>query len=197
MFSTRLTAARTLAAVGVGCLATLLLAHSAHAARYTIETSRYIVRQLGPFDTHHSRSYAPTVERAIDALGTPSNLFRPNGYSCVVKWRRLGLRIEFHNYYSPGDDCEFGLAQRFTIEKSRKWRTWKGLRIGMTEAQLLDRHPRAEWVPKDSFPSAWWLRDAYSPIGDGGDYPVLYARLKHGDEGRVASFYGWIGAAGE
>ena len=181
-----------------------LLATEARAKSYTIETGTFTVSRLGPFKTTHKRSYAPTIGEAIKAFGRPSNSFRISpGDGCAAKWKRLGLRIEFYNFGvapSEASDCEpeVGLAQSFTIERSKKWRTWKGLSLGMREERVWDLHPDAGWIEDhDYYPNGYWLRDNYSPIGDGGDYPILAAYLKHRDTGRVKSFYGWIGAAGE
>jgi hypothetical protein len=66
----------------------------------------------------------------------------------------------------------------------------------MSEEQLLNRHPLAEWVQEhDSYPDGWWLRQNYSPFGDGAYYPVVSAQVGGGF--RVKRFEGWIGAAGE
>jgi hypothetical protein len=42
--------------------------------------------------------------------------------------------------------------------------------------------------------SRFWLRTAFSPIGEGGLYPVLAARVHHHE---VIGFKGWVGAAGD
>jgi hypothetical protein len=115
----------------------------------------------------------------------------------VVKWRRLGLRIVFANFGDTRSTCRPGVgrAQSFTIERSAKWRTWKGLRIGMAAASVLQLHPRARWVAGNRFyRDAYWLRSAISPFGEGARYPTIAATLKGG---LVSSYYGWIGSAGE
>jgi hypothetical protein len=186
----------------VAALAAVMHVTQAHARSYTIKTGPYIVTQLGPLKTRSSRTYSPTIGRAINAFGQPSNSFRIRGDGCAVKWRRLGLRIEFFNFGDSGRlsicNPSVGRAQSFTIERSKQWRTWKGLRIGMSEDAVWDRHPNAGWVDDHEFvDDGFWLRDAYSPIGQGGEYPILSAHLRNGDSGRVKSFSGWIGAAGE
>jgi hypothetical protein len=45
-------------------------------------------------------------------------------------------------------------------------------------------------------PAGYWLRCNYSPIGDGGDYPVISAHIRLSTT-RIYSFQGWIGGAGE
>jgi hypothetical protein len=115
--------------------------------------------------------------------------------------KRLGLRIQFSSF--SGDPRgvrhpDVGRAQSFTVERSRKWRTWKRLRIGMAEDRVLDLHPRADWFDGNRFyDEGYWLRWNHSPFGGGNEYPVLAAHLANGDSGRVKSFSGWIGSAGE
>jgi hypothetical protein len=179
-----------------------VLAVSAPAAQgrsFTIETGKYGVRQLGPLSTRSTPSYAPTVGQARRAFGRPSNLFPSSSSSCVGKWRRLGLRILFASFDSPTSPiCGRGIAQSFTIERSRKWRTWKGLRIGMDGAQLERRHPRARWVDDDpGYPDGWWLRSSVSPYGAGDVRTPVLAATVRGGAGRVHAFFGWIGAAGD
>jgi len=178
--------------------AVALAAPAAEARSLTIETGKYGVRKLGPLDTRSTPSYSPTVAAARRALGRPSNVFPNGGSGCVGKWRRLGLRIVFADFGGgTGPVCGRAKAQSFTIHRSRTWRTWKGLRIGMAQAELQRRHPRARWVDDDEFyADGWWLRSSISPFGGGARTPVLAATVRGADP-RVSSFYGWIGAAGE
>ena len=179
------------------CAVLALASATAQAASYEIHTGRYGVKSLGPFFAQQTARYKPTLDVATSKFGRPSNVFRVRGGGCVAKWKQLGLRIEFWSF-SVADDCDGGLAQSFSIERSRKWVTWRGLRITMTETQLLDRHPRATWERAiRGTPKGWWLKTAYSPYGDGSPYPVISAHLRHGDTGRVDSLRGWIGSAGE
>ena len=95
-------------------------------------------------------------------------------------------------------DPENGLPQSFTIRGERKWRTHAGLRIGMPESEVEDHHIWAKWHEQSRFyEQGYWLVSAFSPFGDGSEYPVLSAQLRHGDYGKVWGFSGWIGAAGE
>lgn len=179
----------------------LVPAGSARATPFVIQPGEYGVNTLGPFKTKWSRSYAPDIGAATRAFGAPSNSF-PSGWGgCVVKWKRYGLRIEFYNFGGdPRGTChpEVGLAQSFTIEDSRKWRSWKGLRIGMPEADVERYHGWAEWHDGGRFNDpGYWLRAQFSPFGDGSEYAVVAAHLRHDLYGKVAGFSGWIGAAGE
>lgn len=187
-------------ALAIGALGALLLAPQAHAAPFTIKPGELSVTKLGPLKTKSSRRYAPTIGKAVNAFGRPSNSFRTSSSSCVVKWRRLGLRIVFANFGDTRDTClrDVGRAQSFTIERSRKWRSWRGLRIGMPDDRVVRLHPAAKWFDGNRFyDEGYWLRSAVSPFGTGAEYPVVAAHLRHGDRGRVKSFAGWIGSAGE
>jgi hypothetical protein len=182
-----------LVALGVGSLA----AGTAHARSYTIESGKYSVTKLEPLITKSTRTYAPTIRKAVHAFGKPSNKFPLSNSGCVVKWKRLGLRIVFANFGDTRSTCNPGVgrAQSFTIERSAKWRTWKGLRIGMAGASVLQLDPRSRWVDNSRFyRDGYWLRSAVSPFGDGSRYPTIAATLK---ARVVSSFYGWIGSAGE
>jgi len=186
-----------------GALGTSLVAPPAQARPYTIKAGEWVVTKLGPLKTKSTRNYAPTIRRAIAAFGHPSSRFTSHG-GCIVKWKRLGLRIEFYNFgFTEGSVCnaDIGRAQSFTIKRARRswrWRTWNGLRVGMPERRIWDLHPRAEWVDDSRFhDQGYWLRWNYSPFGDGAKYPILSAHLRNGYSGRVKSFGGWIGSAGE
>ncbi|HEX8105441.1 MAG TPA: hypothetical protein VF533_22695 [Solirubrobacteraceae bacterium] len=171
---------------------------SVEARSYSIVPGRYAVKRIGPFKTTFGRTYQPTIGAAVGAFGRPSSRFEKGG-GCILKWRRLGLRIEFWNFGGWRPDqtiCsdEVGLAQAFRA-KGRRFRSWRGLRVGMTEDRLLELHPHAEWFDGDRYSrAAWWLAQQYSPYGDGGPYAILAAPV-HGD--RVSELDGWTGAAGE
>jgi len=135
----------------------------------------------------------PTVGAAIRVFGTPStrDLTRSNG--CRVQWRALRLRVLFYNFGGAPvgqTTCASGVgrAQSLTI-RGRRFRTWKGLRVGMASDRIPELHPAAEFRQ-----GSWWLRTATSPFGDGSEYGVLRAIV---GDGRVRAFAGWIGAAGE
>lgn len=183
----------------VGALAVLVAAPAAEAKSVTIVPGKWGVKRLGSFRTVGNSHYQPTVGQAVRALGRPSSRFRKHG-GCIVKWKRLGLRIEFWNFGGtpPGKTIcsdDVGLAQSFSVTERRKVRTWRGVRIGTSEARMLKRHPGARWFGGDSFsPPAWWLRQQTSPFGSGERYAIVAARIRHS---RVSRFDGWIGAAGE
>lgn len=156
----------------------------------TIRPGRYGVKQLGAFRPGRRA----TIAAAARAFGHPSSR-RPEGdTACIATWRRLRLRIVFANFGGnpPGKTAcsgSVGMAQSF-VSKGRRFRTWKGLRVGQRQSQVRHRHPSAK-----RHHHTWWLRTASSPFGDGSHYAVVSAHI--GPHGRVASLAGWIGAAGD
>jgi len=155
---------------------------------YTIHTNQGFVAWIGRF--HPARD--AKLAAAIRIFGTPSSRHLTSSNACIVKWRRIGLRITFVSYaVGPGADIcspSVGLAQSFAARGSR-FRTWAGLRPGMASSRIADLHPYAELRR-----GTWWLRTAVSPFGDESEYPVMQALVSRS---RVRALSGWIGAAGE
>ena len=124
------------------------------------------------------------------------NIF-PNGGGCVGKWRRLGLRIVFADFGGgTGPVCGRAKAQSFTIHRSRTWRTWKGLRIGVGAGRAPAPAPagtlgRRRRVLRRRLVAA----QQHLPFGGGGARTPVLAATVRGADPRVSSFYGWIGAA--
>jgi hypothetical protein len=179
----------------------LLPAAAGEARTHTIVPGKYAVKRIGDFRTSGKAGghwVRPTLRKAMRAFGTPSNSFQNGSGGCVVKWKRLGLRIEFYNFGGdPRGTChpDGGYAQSFSVEQRRKVRTWNGLRVGMTENQLVNRHPYATYVEDDEwYDDGYWLKTEISPFGDNSEYPVVSAYERGGRIWRIA---GWIGGAGE
>ncbi len=107
-----------------------------------------------------------------------------------MTWNDKKLHIDFENY-GVGSACshKYGMAQSVVIKRSRRWSTTKHLRVGQSVARLQRKYPGGS-----NHGAYWWLQEAYSPIGEGGYYAVLAARVHNG---HVSGFRGWIGAAGE
>jgi len=178
-------------AVPIGASLALALSVGAppsSARDYTIRTSNGAVAAIGAF--HPSRD--PTVGAAIAVFGSPTS--RKGDYggdSCVMKWRSPKLTINFSNFGAPGAGAcadTVGRAQSF-VARDRRFRTWGGLRPRARSRTILDKHPTAEFQQ-----GSWWLRSAYSPFGDGDEYPVVRALIH---SYRVTALAGWIGGAGE
>jgi hypothetical protein len=193
----RLPTLRVALAATIGAVALLPAAGPAPAAEQG-PASSFAIRATGGLGGSVTRIGAfsprrdPTIGAARRVFGRPSALTLRGG-SCVVTWRRLGLRIVFANFGGtlPGQTTctsSVGRAQAFTTRGPR-FRTSRGLQVGDPSSRILDRHPDAEFRE-----AVWWLVDAESPFGDGGAYPSLRAVVSGG---RVVALGGWIGAAGE
>jgi hypothetical protein len=136
-------------------------------AAFTISTTGHKVSRLGPFNPRKDAS----LQAAVNAFGSPT---RTEG--AVTHWVNFGLEIRF----------ERGLAQRFSV-RSRRFRTWEGLRCGMAEERIMELHPaekHGHW---------WWLQRGRIHPTDQRLLPVVKA---HVTGGRVDRIDGWIGGAG-
>jgi hypothetical protein len=136
----------------------------------------------------------PTIAAARRAFGRPSSRTRTSELSCDVRWSRLRLRITFTNFggVGPGEsicDDRASSAQTFAVRGPRV-RTWRGLRVGQREEQVLERHPSAEFRR-----GRWWIKTTRSLVGGGGEFPVVDATVT--EAGRIKAIRGWIGAAGD
>lgn len=113
---------------------------------------------------------------------------------CVVDWRRLRLRISFVTFGLPGPGqtvctAGVGMAQLFTA-RGRRFKTWRGLRVGDSSDAIPEYHPQAEFVENN-----WWLKSGTSPYGDSDEeFGVVRAIVANG---RVNALKGYIGAAGD
>jgi hypothetical protein len=130
-------------------------------------------RPLGSFV---ARFGEPTLRRRADV-------------ACDVRWSRPGLRARFANFGGLNPcSAAGGRAQRAVLTGPR-WRTLRGLRVGDPLARLRATYPDAVLRNR-----VWWLARAYSPIGAGGEYPVLAAVVRSGE---VRALRLAIGAAGD
>jgi len=165
-----------------------LVARPAAARTDTINVARDHVSGIGDFRPGGD----PHIAAAVRAFGRPSVRRATSDSSCLVRWKRLRLEINFVNLGAPGfPTCrsDIGKAQSFTV-RGKRIRTWKGLRVGMRERAVQRRHPSAEF--RDG---AWWLKTAVSRIGAPTEFAVVDAKI--GPGGRVRVIRGWIGAAGD
>jgi hypothetical protein len=162
------------------CIFPLLATTTASAAANTaplanpalvIQANNAGVQNLGGF--HPIRN--PTVAAAVKAFGRPSSRQQRYGRSgCDVSWRKIGLKITFAYYGGGGSACRRGIAKTGVIQGTAadRWQTNRGIRIGDSLEQLERRYPNAvEWE------GDYWLAIGYSPVGDGGSYPVLAAMV--------------------
>jgi hypothetical protein len=173
-------------------LCTLLVVLAAPAgapAAFTISTSGPAVSKMGPFKPGKDAR----LQAAIDAFGTPTSTRVTGRHGCLVKWLNFGLRIRFAGFGGipagrTACSPEIGLAQSFVV-RSRRFRTWTGLRPGTLEERILDLHPAAEQHGR-----SWWLQRGERHTGDGRLLAILKAVVR---DGRVDRIDGWIGAAGD
>jgi hypothetical protein len=179
---------RRIAATAGGMLALLAVAATPAAGQSssTIVTGDASVTRIGTFRP----SQDPRLSVAIRAFGSPSSR-RGRGSACTVRWRRIGLKIVFADFGSPGvPTCRasVGRAQSF-VATGPGFATAGGLAPGQPSTQIRALYPETAFEN-----GAWTLVSAASPYGDGTETPVLRAFAKGGQVARLA---GWIGGAGE
>jgi hypothetical protein len=131
------------------------------------------VQNLGGF--HPIRN--PTVGAAVKAFGRPSSRQpRYGGSGCDLSWRKFGLKMTFAYFGGGGKRaaCHRGVAKLALIQEpaAGRWQTSRGARIGDSLEQLERLYPNAvEWE------GDYWLAIGYTPVGEGGSYPVLAAKV--------------------
>ena len=164
--------------------AAVLAAPATADAAFTISTQGPAVSKIGPFKPARDAHF----QAAIDAFGEPSNARESGKHGCVAEWLNYGLEIRFVSF-SGMSPCapSVGLAQTFEV-RSRRFRTWKGLRPGTLEERIPELHPA------EKHGRSWWLQRGERPGGDGRLLPVLQAKVRGG---RVTRITGWIGGAGD
>lgn len=143
------------------------------------------VEAVGPFSVS---SGARTIADAVAVFGPPASI-EPGSTGCEVLWPELGLKADAVNYGSRSSECapEGGYINDFVIDSPR-FQTEAGLRVGMSEDELLARHPDATTRGGDpSFddefgPSGtlYGLEQMASPIATTGILPTLKALVRNG-----------------
>ena len=112
---------------------------------------------------------------AIRAFGRPR--LRHTGEACVATWALYGLTMSFYNL-GGANPCRprFGRFSRAIMHGTR-WRTDKGLRIGVSNRLIRRYYPRAAFRRGLRFywPSGWWLVTRRELFGGSGTYPGLLA----------------------
>jgi hypothetical protein len=163
-------------------LAVLLVVLAAPAAAQT--TPSFVIRsdaKVGAFAVKAEGSLAG----AIRAFGRPK--LRRTGEACTATWTQYGLTMNFYNL-GGANPCSprFGRFSKAIVHGAR-WRTDKGLRIGMPSASIRRYYPRATFNRGLRFyrPSGWWVVTRRELFGAGGFYPGLLAETRGG---KVISF---------
>jgi hypothetical protein len=119
----------------------------------------------------------PTLRRARAVFGRPSSeapVYRNGLLDCAVGWRRLGLKAFFTTLGTAPGACNPGKMLDLATITSRKWRTWRGFRVGDSKDGILND-------PHTTFHHGlWWLAATFSEIGPApGDIPTVYAAMRH------------------
>ncbi|MGI8595007.1 MAG: hypothetical protein ACR2ML_11695, partial [Solirubrobacteraceae bacterium] len=146
---------------------------------------------IGPFDV---RAGHATVSDASAAFGATDSKTDDGSGGCDLLWGTLGLKANAADYGS-GDACgpETGRISSFVI-RSPAFETDRGLRVGMSEAELRQRHPEAttrgpgpayfDFDPVTSG-SLYTIETEQSAIGSTGSVATLAALVD--DNGRVTA----------
>jgi hypothetical protein len=171
--------ARVLAA-GLGALALLPAAAPARSLTIGVD-SRGFVSRLGPL--HPLRH--PFLRDARAAFGAPTTV-RPSRGECRARWARLRLKALFTSFGGISDFCRDGRFQTAVV-RSKVWRTWKGLRVGMRSSRIPELHPRAR------FERGKWVLATQSVFGPDPS-PTVIAHVRGG---RVRALTLFVGAAGD
>jgi hypothetical protein len=124
-----------------------------------------------------------TLGGATRAYGEPDSLRKRYGATCTATWRLYQLTIAFYNL-GGGDPCtpRGGKFSR-AIMRGQRWRTSKGLRVGMPSARIQRFYPKAMWHRgfRGYWPTGWWLVTRPSIYGpDATHYPGLLAETRSG-----------------
>jgi hypothetical protein len=144
--------------------------------------SLYADLYIGDFSTREG-----TLQAAIDGLGPPTSK-RRNGITCHVVWRDLSARMVFYNL-GGANPCrpQYGHFSRGLMRGD--WHTGRGLALGDSPRKLRRLYPNARFHQSRFYGAGWWLRVRKSPVGSGGTYPGLLARMRDGQvSGLVVRF---------
>jgi hypothetical protein len=164
----------------LGALALLPAAAPARSLTIRVD-SRGFVSRLGPL--HPLRH--PFLRDARAAFGTPTTVRASRG-ECRARWGRLKLKALFTSFGGISDFCRDGRFQTAVV-RSRVWRTWKGLRVGMRSSRIPELHPNAK------FERGKWVLASQSVFGN-DPAPTVSAHVRGG---RVRALSLFIGAAGD
>lgn len=157
----------------------LLVVAGALAASAAAATPSSVVRGDTRIGTYAVKTDG-SLRGAIRAFGAPR--LRGGNEACTATWPALGLTIGFYNL-GGFDSCnpKYGRFNKAFLHGER-WRTDKGLRIGMAVSAIRRYYPRARFRRGMRFfwPSGWWLITRPSQFGLGGTYPALLAETRNG-----------------
>lgn len=156
----------------------------------TLNADGFLTR-LGPVRVG---TRASSLARAYAVFGRPTT-DRGTGTLRRVRWSTAGISVvglTLGGCRNP-DRCR---TNELRIQTARvtgpRWQTATGLRVGDPAARIDELYPQAS-APADGTGNVV-VADAYSAIGDGGDIPILTARVR---DDVVTGFDVWIGDAGD
>jgi hypothetical protein len=155
--------------LGLGAVVALLLGASAATA-----APSFVIRgdtKIGTFAVQTDGSLAGTIR----AFGAPR--LRRTGEACAATWPAYGLTMSFYNLGGQ-NPCtpRYGRFSR-AITHGTRWRTDRGLRIGMPSSVVRKYYPRATFHRglRLYWPSGWWLVTRPERFGGTRTYPGLLA----------------------
>ena len=169
--------------LGIAATAVLTLPVAAPAAttyRIAVDKQGFAVR-LGPLRANSH----PHLRDAVSVFGAASSV-RPGRGVCTARWNRLGLKALYTSFGAVEDFCEDGFLQSATL-RSRIWRTWAGLRVGMRTSRIRRLHHNA------TFERGKWVLATQDVFGSEPS-PTVTALVRNG---RVSAFSLFVGRAGD
>jgi hypothetical protein len=157
------------------------------------ETDSGAVSQVGAWPMS-----MPSLARARRVFGSPSSVSAvspgfanaPGVADCAATWAPIGLKAVFTTLGIDPGTCNPAKMLSVATITSRRWRTWRGLRVGDRTNLILVREPRATFEG-----GVWQLASVYSPIGSKPGYVPTVVAVPH--RGRIAAFRLNVGAQGE
>lgn len=186
-----LAVAAALAGLGVAAPSAAAQAAPAPKPPHVVRTSSDgFVTKLGPVRV---ATRTASLSGAYRAFGRPTSA-SGKGNVRRVRWKAAGVSIVAATF--GGCRRRTCATRELKIQSARvtgpRWQTAAGLRVGEPAARIPELYDDAR-VPADGTGTVV-LQDAYSPIGDGGDIPIVTARVRGGV---VIGFDVWVGGAGE
>lgn len=133
-----------------------------------------------------------TIGDAVEAFGEPDSADR-SGVGCVILWRDLGIKANAANLGEGIRDCsgDSAFIHSFVIT-SPAFSTDAGLRVGMSEGELLRRHPRATTRSNGTEPTF-----DEKPVSSGSLYTIKAAKSPIGTAGFIATLKALVSADGQ
>jgi hypothetical protein len=147
-------------------------------ANRDIKISNDGVERLGEF-----RPATGSPAEAANAFGPPSYVL-PRDEFCVHEWRDLGLLINFANLGGldpcTADVRAAGIELKDEFAAQARWKTDRGVRVGMSLQELRDIYPDARTQSFPGLGTVVALISSQALVGVEGAGPVLSARIAEG-----------------